>query len=294
MSYPSQQVITHAVIPAAGLGVRLKPLTSIAPKEMLPLGCKPAAQHIIEELQAVGVTDITFVISRNKASIREYFGDNTCNGTINLRYVIQEEQRGLADAILQAEKAVDGKRFIVALGDTVMVSEEPVQPLARLIDICCKQDAFTGICVEEVPLKNAFRYGMVRPTSDSCEWGFKIDLAVEKPDINHCPGKYAIGGRYVFDAGIFELIRRTKPGTGGEQQITDSIMLGISEGQSTWCAHLFKDEYRYDIGNFEVYCEAFTAICLRDKNLAPSVLKAVHAIIPESPDSTDDPVNCAK
>lgn len=269
--------ITHAVIPAAGLGVRMKPLTSIAPKEMLPLGCKPAAQHIIDELQSVGVTDITFVISHIKDSIRGYFGESACDGTVRLQYVYQEEQRGLADSILQAEKMVDGKPFIVALGDTIIVSEKQVQPLARLINICQSQEAYAGISIEKVATTDCHRYGMVRPSAKSCEWEFEIDMAIEKPDVDHCPSNYAIGGRYVFDYGIFDLIRRTKPGIGGEQQITDSIMLGILEGRSVWCAPLFEDEYRYDIGNFEVYCEAFTAICLRDKKLAPSVVRAFNS-----------------
>ena len=179
--------ITHAVIPAAGLGVRMKPLTSIAPKEMLPLGCKPAAQHIIDELQSVGVTDITFVISHIKDSIRGYFGESACDGTVRLQYVYQEEQRGLADSILQAEKMVDGKPFIVALGDTIIVSEKQVQPLARLINICQSQEAYAGISIEKVATTDCHRYGMVRPSAKSCEWEFEIDMAIETTGCRSLP-----------------------------------------------------------------------------------------------------------
>ncbi|MHB1456450.1 MAG: sugar phosphate nucleotidyltransferase [Armatimonadota bacterium] len=293
MTQPTPQFITHAVIPAAGWGTRLQPLTRIAPKEMLPLGGKPAAQHIIDELKSVGVSDITFVISRNKTSIRDYFGESVCDGSIQLRYVFQEEQRGLGDAILQAEDAINGHPFVVALGDTIIISEKQTQPLARLIEVSLSQNAFAGISVEKVPVTESYRYGMVHQGTRYCEWGFEIDLAIEKPDLDHCPGEYAIGGRYVFDSGIFDLIRRTKPGAGGEQQITDSIMLGISEGRSVWCAPVSDGEFRYDIGNFEVYCEAFAAICLRDKCLSPSIIRAFNAA-PETLSPANDPIDCSK
>ena len=274
MSKLLYEPIRRAVIPAAGLGTRLKPLTDITPKEMLPLGSKPVVQYIIEELQSVGVNDVTFVISPSKLSIRDYFGDSACNGTVRLRYVIQEEPRGLADAILKAETAVEGARFIVALGDTVIISDYEYGPLERLLRVWQDQDAWAGISVGRVATEKAHMYGIVRPSEESCEWGFEIDGAVEKPQVGEIPSNYAIGGRYVFDSDIFDLIRRTKTGAGGEQQITDSIVLGISEGRSVWCAPLTQDELRHDIGSLEVYCEAFTAICLRDKNLAPAVMRA--------------------
>lgn len=267
--------ISTAVIPAAGIGARLRPLTSILPKELLPLGRKPALEYIVEELQAVGVETIILVISPAKGAIRDYFGESAAGGRIRLQYVIQERQCGLANAILQAEHAVGDDPFIVALGDTLMLSSHAMSPLARLITVCGEHDAFAGISVERIPIQNAYMQGMVKPSGNAHNGGFQIDGLVEKPQVEDSPSDYAIGGRYVFHPGIFDLIRETVPGAGGEQQITDSIGLAISRGCRVWCAPLREGENRYDIGSFQAYSEAFAALCMLDEDLATSVLKGV-------------------
>lgn len=266
--------ILKAVIPAAGLGTRLRPLTGITPKEMLPLGSKPAVQYIIEELYASGVREITFVISPSKTTIEHFFGDRACKGEMHLNYVVQYEPRGLADAILKAEVAMAGEQFIVALGDTIIASEHEAGPLDRLLALREEQKAWATINVEEVEIADLHLYGVVHPTKNGCELGFQIDGAVEKPEAAFTPSRFAIGGRYVFGPEIFDLIRHTKPGAKGEQQITDSIVLGIREGYPVWCAPLVENEIRHDIGNMESYCEAFAAMCFRDDALAPSMKRA--------------------
>ncbi|MHB0912522.1 MAG: UTP--glucose-1-phosphate uridylyltransferase [Armatimonadota bacterium] len=265
--------IRKAVIPAAGYGTRLRPLTHVTPKEMLPLGCKPTASHIIEELHSVGVSCIIFVVSPDKRAIREYYGDSADG--IRIEYVIQEKQSGLADAILQAEDAVAGEQFIVALGDTIILSEKERFPLARLVEAYRSNPASSGIIVERVNREVAHMYGMVSPVGAVQGDWFEIDGLVEKPDPAETPSDYAIGGRYIFSPGIFDWIRRTPPGKGGELQITDSIRESILGGERVWCAPLADGEYRYDIGNIKVYCEAFTAVSLLDPELAPSVERAV-------------------
>ncbi|HEY3299062.1 MAG TPA: sugar phosphate nucleotidyltransferase [Armatimonadota bacterium] len=266
--------IRKAVIPAAGYGTRLRPLTRITAKELLPLGRKPTVEYVVEELHSVGVDCIIFVISPHKTSIREYFGDSACEGKVAIKYVLQETQRGLADAILCAEKAVDGEDFIVALGDTVIASETPSAALERVLSAYRSNPAFASIVVERVPVQESSRYGMVRPVGDSTGEHFEVDLLVEKPAVGCSPSDFAIGGRYIFNSGIFELIRRTSPGAGGEQQITDSIGLAISEGHRVWCVPVVEGERRYDIGNIVTYCEAFTAMCMLDTELSSSIRKA--------------------
>ena len=261
--------ISKAVIPAAGLGTRLRPLTSITPKEMLPLGCKPTVEYIVEELHAAGIDDIIFVVSPLKPRIQEYFGEKTCGGRVRVRYVVQEEQLGLAHAILQAEDAVDGEHFAVALGDSVIVSHRDVSPMARLIEAYETNPAFAAITVEEVPIEDSIKYGMVKPADGIVGDAFEIDGLIEKPKPEDAPSNYAIGGRYIFDAGIFDIIRRTPAGVGGEQQITDSIRLSIEEGNRVWCAPLSPaSERRYDIGSHKSYCEAFVAMCMQNPELA--------------------------
>lgn len=265
--------ISKAVIPAAGLGTRLRPLTSITPKEMLPLGCKPTVEYIVEELHAAGINDIIFVVSPLKPRIQEYFGDKTCGGRVRVRYVLQEEQLGLAHAILQAEDAVAGEQFVVALGDSVIVSRREVSPLVRLIEAYRGNPAYAAITVEEVPVEDSIKYGMVKPLDRAGGDAFEIDGLIEKPKPEDAPSDYAIAGRYIFDPGIFDIIRRTPAGVGGEQQITDSIKLSLEEGKRVWCAPLTPaTEKRYDIGSFRTYCEAFVAMCMLDPLLA-SVLR---------------------
>ena len=275
MSNSDRTSIRKAVIPAAGLGTRLRPLTSIAPKEMLPLGRKPAIEYIVEELYSVGVNCIIFVVSPQKHAIREFFGDSVCGGQVRVEYVIQHEQKGLADAILHAEEAVAGEHFIVALGDTIMVSRRENIPLARLVEAYQANPAFAAISVERVPIPDAYLYGMVKPASEVDGDAFEISGLVEKPRVEDAPSDFAIGGRYIFDPGIFDCIRRTPPGVGGELQITDSVKESMSHGNRVWCAPLMAGENRFDIGNFKIFCEAFTTMCLLDDELAPSVMKAV-------------------
>lgn len=266
--------IRKAVVPVAGHGTRLRPLTNVIPKEMLPLGRKPTLEYIVEELHSVGVNCIIFVVSPTKPAIREHFGEKACEGRVDLKYVIQEEQNGLADAILHAEELVGGDDFIVALGDTVILSRREDHPLKRLLAACEASRSNSGIVVERVPAKDAFMYGIVKPVGDVTGEAFGIDGLVEKPSPGTAPSDFAIGGRYIFNSGIFDWIRKTSPGVGGELQITDSIGLSIKSGERVLCAPILDGENRFDIGNFRVFCEAFTTVCMQDEELAPSVVKA--------------------
>jgi UTP--glucose-1-phosphate uridylyltransferase len=272
---PDRMHIRRAVIPAAGLGTRMRPLTSIAPKEMLPLGRKPTVEYIIDELHEIGISDIIFVVSPPKTGIRDYFGDSACHGMVSLQYVIQDPLKGLADAILQAEGAVAGEHFVVALGDTIILSSGKTSPLARAISSYQANPAFAALVVERVPVELSSKYGMVKPVESAVDDAFEIDGLIEKPQPSESPSDFAIGGRYIFDPGIFDVIRRTPPGVGGELQITDSIRLAVAEGKRVWCAPVTTGEKRYDIGSLETFCEAFAAVCMLDAELAQSMLSAL-------------------
>jgi len=265
----SKNRIRKAVIPAAGYGTRLRPLTNIAPKELLPLGPKPAAQFIVEELHAIGIEDIIFVVSPHKAGIQEYFGHAACGGEVCISYVFQETQKGLADAILRAEEAVDCEDFLVALGDSVITHEDGGEhPTRRLIAAYEANPAYAAIIVERVPIEDAHKYGMVAPVGKA-EGAFEIRDLVEKPKPEDAPSNCAIAGRYVFRPEIFDWIRRTPPGFGGELQITDSIKLSLRNDNRIWCVVLDEGEHRYDIGSIATYCQAFTAMCMLDPKIAP-------------------------
>ena len=275
MGAQTHESIRTAVVPAAGLGTRLRPLTSICPKELLPLGRKPALEIIVEELHSVGVNCIIFVVSPQKLGIREYFGDSLYDGSVALRYAVQETQCGLADAILCSESLVDSDDFIVALGDTIILSGETEGPTHRLIKSYRENGAGAAIVVDRVPWDMVSLYGIVRPVGQLDDRPFEIDALIEKPDRESAPSDYAIGGRYLFSRGIFETIRRTKPGVGGELQITDSISVAMSEGDRVWCAPMRPSERRFDIGSFKSYCEAFASVCSFDHELVMSLQKGL-------------------
>lgn len=273
----SNSRIRKAVIPAAGYGTRLRPLTAIAAKELLPLGPKPAAQFIVEELHAIGIEDIIFVVSPHKGGIQEYFGHSACGGDVRVDYVFQETQKGLADAILRAEYAVEGEEFLVALGDSVITHPDGGDlPVSRLIRAYESNPAFAAIMVERVPLADAHKYGMVAPVGEA-KGAFEITDLIEKPKPEETPSDCAIAGRYIFHPEIFDWIRRTPPGFGGEHQITDSIKLSLQAGSRIWCVVLDEGENRYDIGSISTYCEAFTAMCMLDSEIAPIVRAVVEA-----------------
>lgn len=274
MSESGSSSIKKAVIPAAGHGTRLRPLTYITSKEMLPLGMRPTVEYIMDELRDAGVSEIIFVVSPEKTQIRSYFGDSAYDDSVRLRYVVQDPQNGLADAILRAEKAVGSEPFIVALGDSINLSKRENSPMARLTGAFSANPAFAALTLERIPIELACRFGMVKPVGDGTGESFEIDAMVEKPKPEEAPSNLAISGRYIFSPEIFDFIRRTPKGFGGEFQITDSMKLALSEGKRIWCTPLLDDETRYDIGSFETYCEAFAAVCLLDPDLAPAISKA--------------------
>lgn len=254
------KIIRKAVIPAAGKGTRLYPLTKATPKEMLPLGRKPVLETIVEETISTGITDILFVISREKMSIPAYFKDYP---GLNVEWTIQEDQKGLADAILCSEDYVGGEPFLVALGDSIITPPGPPHATSRVINCFSETSAQAVVIVMKAPQDEISRYGIVRPKL----WDgdrFEIDLLVEKPKVEDAPSDYAIAGRYAFDSCIFDYIRNTPPGAGGELQITDSIGLMLADNKPVWCVPLVGDEVRRDIGTFDTYFEAFALACKDD------------------------------
>jgi UTP--glucose-1-phosphate uridylyltransferase len=220
----------------------------------MPVGRKPILEHIIDEAAQAGITEVLFVISRDKTAISTHFGESL-NG-VRFEYVFQPEQKGLADAIYCGRAYARGEPFAVLLGDSIIETDHAVHPFRRLLDTYESNEASAAIVVQEAPLEHVSRYGIVRPRVAAGP-AFEIDLLVEKPRPQDAPSRYAIAGRYVFDPLIFNYIERTPRGAGGEYQITDSIGLMLSGGARVWCVALGANEVRRDIGTFETYFEAF-------------------------------------
>jgi len=254
MSTPNRpRRITKAVIPAAGKGTRLLPLTKAVPKELIPLGTKPVLQHIVEEVIEAGITEVLFVISQDKTAIRSHFGDSL-NG-VRFEYAFQAEQKGLADAIACGREFVGDDPFAVVLGDSIIDTDQPVLPFKRVLDTYESTNAAGVIVVQKTPIDEVSRYGIVKPKF-TVGPSFEIDGLVEKPKPQDAPSEYAIAGRYAFDPVVFDCIDRTHRGANGEYQITDSIELMLQDGREVWCVALGANEVRRDIGTFTSYFEA--------------------------------------
>lgn len=242
-----------AIIPAAGKGTRFLPLTRAVPKEMLPIGAKPAIHCIVEEAIAAGADDIVVIISEEKEIIRRYFeGDSELSS--KLRFVYQKEQKGLGHAILQAAGDIEGL-VLVLLGDALVSGPNPS---VEMVAVSKANGGASVIGMEQVPQEKVSRYGIIAIDGDvpSCGNAAKIADLVEKPCIEDAPSNLAIAGRYLLDGAIFELLAIQQPGHGGEIQLTDAIRRILELKPVYGYVYLGK---RQDIGNPDGYFKALEA-----------------------------------
>ena len=278
--------IKKAVIPAAGLGTRLLPATLAQPKEMLPCGKKPTIQYVVEELKAAGVEDILFITGYAKRALEDHFDlgslirfENSGKSEIikemqttfsNLKFFFtrQEKPIGLADAIGLAKEFVADEPFFVALGDTIIHSDEPGDYLKRLAQIHSEKSSVGTILLEEVAKIDVKKYGIIEGNKISPRvW--QITNLIEKPTPEKAPSQVAVCGRYLFTSEIFKAIKKTEPGVGNEMQLTDSIRILLGEGREIWGLEIDETkERRYDIGNALTFAMAFIELCLKDREIA--------------------------
>jgi UTP--glucose-1-phosphate uridylyltransferase len=272
-----------AVIPVAGLGTRLLPLTKSQPKEMLPVGRKPIVQYIVEELDRVGIDQVLFITGPSKTSIENHFDTNQElidalreNGKEELlaelafdrfqaRYYFTRQRQllGLGHAVSCARSFVGNQPFIVALGDSIIGLHAQSDIVRRMQQCFETHPCEAVIAFEEVRADEVVQYGIARPKDDS-EVFEVLDL-IEKPSREEAPSNLAIAARYIFSPKIFDALDRVEPGKGGEIQLTDAIRLVIQDGGKVYGVRLRNGERRYDIGNFESYFRAFVEFALADE-----------------------------
>jgi UTP--glucose-1-phosphate uridylyltransferase len=258
------------VIPAAGLGTRLRPLTHALPKELLPVGRKPVLEHILDELSAAGIQRVLFVVSAAKPQIRTYFGESFRSSTgamVECAYVVQEQQRGLGDAILCAEPWVEGRPFVVAFGDCIIEGPDPVAPVRRLIATHLEQASVVTTLVESVTRELVSRYGIVAPVESFFSEGnaFRVADIVEKPRPEEAPSTFAVAARYVLDCVIFDALRESPLDSRGELLLTDAGRAIAQSGRPFWAVPMQNGEFRQDIGSFDSFFAAFVRAACRDK-----------------------------
>ncbi|MGB3943180.1 MAG: sugar phosphate nucleotidyltransferase, partial [Methanothrix sp.] len=182
------------LIPAAGGGTRLGPFTNAIPKELLPVGNKAVIEHVVEAMRLAGITDILVVVSPHKHGLSDYLGSGRRFG-VNLTYVVQDERKGLADAVLSGEHAIDGS-FAVVLGDNFF---RPKEFLRELISYHISEGAFATLGVAEV--EDVTRHGIILPE------GNRIADIIEKPSLEEAHSSLGAIGAYVFERSIFDAIR---------------------------------------------------------------------------------------
>ena len=249
-----------AVIPAAGLGTRLFPLSYAIPKELLPLGPKPAIQLVVEELVAAGVQDFLIVIGKKKKAIAEHFvalcaGDPAFAAErVRVRCLEQEEPRGLGDAVLCAAAHVSGD-FFVALGDAVISGDRRGDLARRMLQVHQATGAAVVVAAQEVALADTSRFGIITPGEAGPAGAVRVLDLVEKPGPERAPSRLAVCARYVLSHEVFGLLRELPAGHGGEVQLTDALRL-LAREQLAYAVPLQPDEERWDVGSLEGYGRA--------------------------------------
>ncbi|GLC87821.1 UTP--glucose-1-phosphate uridylyltransferase GalU [Lysinibacillus piscis] len=286
--------VRKAVIPAAGLGTRFLPATKAQPKEMLPIVDKPTIQYIVEEAVAAGIEDIIIISGRNKRSIEDHFDKTyeleelltkkgkwddladiqTISNLANIHYIRQKEARGLGDAIYCAHRFIGDEPFAVLLGDIILQAEQPA--LAQLIDVYEKEQA-SVIGVQAVDKSVVHQYGVIDPKSDIVV-GETIEVKgfIEKPKAEEAPSNLAIMGRYILTPNIFQALRVTQPGAGGEIQLTDAVeLLNHSE---RIVAHNVQGKL-YDCGSKVGFVQATIDFALERDDLRDEVLAYIREVV---------------
>ncbi|KAA0913510.1 UTP--glucose-1-phosphate uridylyltransferase [Psychrobacter sp. ANT_WB68] len=279
--------ITHAVIPVAGFGTRMLPLSKSVPKELLPLGNRPAIHYVVEEAIAAGIKHIVLVGHAQKSAIENYFdinaeldnqlrqkGKNELADSLNwlpddvtVSMIRQGKPLGLGHAVLAARPIIGTNDFAVLLPDVVLdpfTTDMAADNLAFMIDRFAS-DGHSQILVDKVADEDVHKYGIAQlneALSDASDLAdktdmnvsFKVSGFVEKPNLAQAPSRLAVVGRYVFSHHIFDYLANTKASVGGEIQLTDAIDALISQygvNVTTMRGN------SYDAGDMRSYLQAF-------------------------------------
>jgi UTP--glucose-1-phosphate uridylyltransferase len=287
-----------AVVPVAGRGTRLLPLTKSQPKEMLPVGRKPVVQYVVEELNRCGISRLLFVTGPGKTAIENHF-DIDAELIANLRetgkeellaelaferedieyfYTRQRRQLGLGHAILCARPVVGNQPFVVALGDSIIGLNAGSRAVATMIEQFSTSGADAIVALEEVPHEEVVHYGIAQPKGRVDEV-FELADLIEKPSLAEAPSNLAVAARYVFSPAIFDCLAATRPGKGGEIQLTDAIRMLIEQGRRVLGFRLSSTERRFDIGNFESYFLAFAEFALADAQSGDALRKRLRTLL---------------
>ena len=280
--------VRKAVFPAAGLGTRFLPATKAQPKEMLPLVDKPIIQYGVEEALASGCDQIVIVTGRGKQSIEDHFDVSyelermledrkktallkvvrDISDMIHVAYVRQKEALGLGHAVLMARELVGYEPFAVLLADDVIDADPPC--LKQMIDVFDERGG-SVLATMTINGPGISAYGVLAGSPDpENDRIYNCTGMVEKPKLEDAPSKQAIIGRYVLTPRIFELLEETKPGAGGEIQLTDAIASLLEK--ETVLGYSFEGT-RYDCGSKLGYLQANVMYGVKHSEVGPEFAK---------------------
>ena len=285
--------VRKAVIPAAGLGTRFLPATKAQPKEMLPVVDKPAIQYVVEEAVRAGIDDILIITGRGKRSLEDHFDRSIelevaleasgkhdqlseVRGLADLadiHYVRQGEALGLGHAVSVTRKHVGVEPFIVMLGDDIMDDRSTV--LEDMIGVH-ERTGSSVVAFKSFPPEEISSYGCAASEPTDQENLVRLRGIVEKPAPEDAPSDLAVMGRYLFTSEIFDAIDRTKPGVGGEIQLTDAIAILLAERPVYGWVF---DEGRFDIGKKLDYLRATVELALDRDDLGPEFAEFLAEVV---------------
>jgi len=265
-------MIRKCLFPAAGYGTRFLPATKAVPKEMLPILTKPLLQYAVEEALSASINNMAIVTGKGKRAIEDHFDrslelETQIKGTqkeellkeVNsvckrstFTYVRQKQMLGLGHAILTGEPLIGNEPFAVHLADDLCINDGD-SVLTQMIAVFEKYQC-SVVAIEEIPMDQTNKYGVIAGSLvDGTNDTYRVTDMVEKPESKDAPTNMAIIGRYILTPDIFEIIKKTKPGKGGEIQITDALLAQAKQGNVI--AYKFKGK-RFDCGSVKGYVEA--------------------------------------
>jgi UTP--glucose-1-phosphate uridylyltransferase len=273
-----------AVIPAAGLGTRFLPATKSVPKELLPVVDKPALQYIVEEAAAAGISDVLLITSRGKGAMVDHFDRapgleaalEEKGDTVRLEAVRrpaslaevstsrQHEPRGLGHAVLCGASHVGDEPFAVMLGDDLIDERDPLLP--TMLDLQAEHGGVV-LAFVDVPREIINRYGSAAAEPTGRDGVVRVTQLVEKPKPEEAPSTLAVIGRYVLPPEIFAVLRETRPGAGGEIQLTDAMATLLQQGVPVHGV-VFTGR-RYDTGDRGDYLKAVVELACAREDLGP-------------------------
>ncbi|HCG37382.1 MAG TPA: UTP--glucose-1-phosphate uridylyltransferase [Acidobacteria bacterium] len=277
--------IRKAVIPVAGLGTRFLPMTKAQPKEMLPLVDKPVIQYVVEEASRSGISNMILITSEGKRSIENHFSrfyeleellikKNRTEDLNQLRwiqslgeftFVSQPEPLGLGHAVLCAEKAVGTEFFALLLGDDIF---DPQEDALQALIKAHKASGKSVVGVQEVPQDHVERYGIVNNPDHEKNTYWSVHTIIEKPPASNTESRWAVVDRYILTPHIFKLLQDTRPGVGGEIQLTDALSQLANQGELIACPIPAK---RFDTGNKIDYVKASITFALKHPEIGSDI-----------------------